>query len=150
MATSKRPVTAPTDASVDEFLGAIPDERRRGDAERLRTIMGKVTGAPAVMWGPSIVGFGTYRYTYSGGQTGDWPLTGFSPRKQHLVVYLVAGFAELHGPVLARLGPHRTGKGCLYLKRLGDVDESALRELIDRTVRVDRPGAGGSPVAHDG
>ncbi|MCG5213023.1 DUF1801 domain-containing protein [Streptosporangium sp. KLBMP 9127] len=136
MATSNEPVTVPTDASVDDFLAAVPGERRRTDAERLRTILCEVTGEPAVMWGPSIVGFGSYRYTYASGRTGDWPLAGFSPRKQHLVVYLVGGFEERHASVLARLGPHETGKGCLYLKRLDDVDERALRELIDRTVRV--------------
>lgn len=136
MATSKQPVTVPTDASVDDFLAAVSDERRRADAERLCAILREVTGEPAVMWGPSIVGFGRYRYTYASGRTGDWPLAGFSPRKQQLVVYLVGGFEERHASVLARLGPHRTGKGCLYLKRLNDVDESALRELIDRTVRV--------------
>jgi hypothetical protein len=136
MATSKQPVTVPTDASVDDFLAAVTDERRRADAERLRTILGEVTGEPAVMWGSSLVGFGTYHYTYATGRTGDWPLAGFSPRKQQLVVYLVGGFEERHASVLARLGPHKTGKGCLYLTRLDDVDESALRELIDRTVRV--------------
>lgn len=138
MATSKEPVTVPTDASVDDFLAAVPDERRRLDAERLRIILREVTGEPAVMWGPSIVGFGSYRYTYESGRTGDWPLLGFSPRKQHLVVYLVGGFEDRYVSVLARLGPHKTGKGCLYLKRLDDVDESALRELVDRTVRVHR------------
>ncbi|MGW4292709.1 DUF1801 domain-containing protein [Micromonospora chersina] len=138
MATSKQPVTVPTDASVDDFLAAVPDDRRRADAERLCALLREVTGEPPVMWGPSIVGFGTYRYTYGSGRTGDWPLVGFSPRKQQLVVYLVGGYEERYPSVLARLGPHKTGKGCLYLKRLDDVDESALRELIDRTVRVHR------------
>ncbi|GAA3646387.1 hypothetical protein GCM10022224_006460 [Nonomuraea antimicrobica] len=138
MATSKQPATVPTAADVDEFLAAVPDQRRRDDAERLRAILVAVTGEPAVMWGASIVGFGSYRYTYESGRTGDWPLAGFSPRKQHLVVYLVGGFEERHASVLARLGPHKTGKGCLYLKRLDDVDESVLRELVDRTVRVHR------------
>ncbi|WP_049559111.1 DUF1801 domain-containing protein [Nonomuraea sp. SBT364] len=136
MATSKQAVTVPTGASVDDFLAAVPGERRRADAERLRTILSEVTGEPAVMWGPSIVGFGSYHYTYASGRTGDWPLAGFSPRKQYLVVYLVGGFEERHASVLARLGPHTTGKGCLYLKRLDDVDETALRELVDRTARV--------------
>ncbi|MET8348709.1 MULTISPECIES: DUF1801 domain-containing protein [unclassified Micromonospora] len=136
MAASKEPVTAPTEVSVDDFLAAVPDERRRADAGRLRALMGEVTGEPAVLWGPSIVGFGSYHYTYDSGRTGDAPLVGFSPRKQHLVVYLVGGFEDRYGPILERLGPHRTGKGCLYLKRLDTVDESALRELIDRTARV--------------
>ncbi|WP_406070417.1 DUF1801 domain-containing protein [Micromonospora sp. NBC_01638] len=136
MGTSKQPVTVPTEVSVHDFLAAIPDERKRADAGRLRAVMGEVTGEAAVMWGPSIVGFGRYRYTYDSGRTGEAPLAGFSPRKQHLVVYLVGGFEDRYGAVLARLGPHRAGKGCLYLKRLDDVDESALRELIDRTARV--------------
>jgi hypothetical protein len=136
MTTSKQPVTVPTDASVDDFLAAVPDDRRRADAERLCALLREVTGESPVMWGPSIVGFGSYRYTYGNGRTGDWPLVGFSPRKQQLVVYLVGGFEERYPSVLARLGPHKTGKGCLYLKRLDDVDESALRELVDRTVRV--------------
>lgn len=136
MGTSKQPVTVPTEVSVDDFLAAIPDERKRADAGRLRAVMGEVTGESAVMWGPSIVGFGRYRYTYDSGRTGEAPLAGFSPRKQHLVVYLVGGFEDRYGAILARLGPHRAGKGCLYLKRLDDVDESALRELIDRTTRV--------------
>jgi hypothetical protein len=138
MATSKQPVTVPTDASVDDFLAAVPDERRRADAETLRTMMREMTGEPAVMWGPSIVGFGSYRRSYDSGRTGDWPLVGFSPRKQQLVVYLVGGYEVRHTSVLARLGPHKTGKGCLYLKRLDGIDEGALRELIERTVRVHR------------
>ncbi|MGY0008070.1 DUF1801 domain-containing protein [Micromonospora sp. I033] len=136
MATSKQPVTVPTDASVDDFLAAVPDDRRRADAERLCALLREVTGEPPVMWGPSIVGFGSYHYVYASGHTGDWPLVGFSPRKQQLVLYLVGGFEERYPSVLARLGPHKTGKGCLYLKRLDAVDESALRELVDRTVRV--------------
>ncbi|MET8833878.1 DUF1801 domain-containing protein [Micromonospora sp. NPDC004540] len=136
MATSKQPVTVPTDASVDDFLAAVPDDRRRADAERLCALLREVTGERPVMWGPSIVGFGSYHYVYASGHTGDWPLVGFSPRKQQLVVYLVGGYEERYPSVLARLGPHKTGKGCLYLKRLDDIDESALRELVDRTVRV--------------
>lgn len=89
MAAVKQPVTVPTDASVEEFLSAVPNERRRADAERLRTILHEVTGEPAVMWGPSIVGFGSYRYTYETGRTGDWPLVGSSPRKQQLVELVV-------------------------------------------------------------
>ncbi|SCF07557.1 protein of unknown function (DU1801) [Micromonospora coriariae] len=136
MATAKEPVTVPTEVSVDDFLAAVSDERRRADAGRLRAIMGEVTGEPAVMWGPSIVGFGSYHYSYDSGRTGEAPLVGFSPRKQHLVVYLVGGFEQRYGRILERLGPHHAGKGCLYLKRLDTVDESALRELLDRTARV--------------
>jgi hypothetical protein len=88
------------------------------------------------MWGTSIVGFGSYHYRYASGHEGDAPLAGFSPRKQHLVVYLVSEFQTRHRSTLARLGPYKHGKSCLYLKRLADVDEAALRELIDRSVRV--------------
>ena len=88
------------------------------------------------MWGTSIIGFGAYHYRYASGHEGDSALASFSPRSQHLVIYLVGGFESRHQSVLARLGPHKTGKGCLYVKRLDDVDQDALRELIDRSVRV--------------
>jgi hypothetical protein len=136
MATSKQPVMVPTGASVDDFLAAVPGERRRADAVRLLAICHEITGEPTAMWGPSIIGFGTYRHVYENGRIDDLPLAAFSPRKEHLVVYLMSGFEERYKRVLARLGPYKAGKVCLYLKRLDDVDESALRELIDRTVRV--------------
>jgi len=116
----------------------VPDERRRADAVAVCKLMAEVTGEPAQMWGASIVGFGTYHYRYDSGHEGDAPLVGFSPRKTQLVIYLVGGYEERYQAALARLGPHKTGKGCLYLKRLADVDRDALRELIDRTVRVHR------------
>jgi len=109
--------------------------------------MRDITGEPPVMWGASIVGFGTYHYRYASGREGDSPLTGFSPRRQQLVIYLIGGFENRHHTALARLGPHQTGKGCLYIRRLDLVDGDALRELIDRSVRVhkgvDRAGADG-------
>ncbi|MEU8386704.1 DUF1801 domain-containing protein [Micromonospora sp. NPDC048842] len=139
MATAKQPATVPTAISVDDFLAANPDERRRADTGRLRAIMGELTGEPAVMWGPSIVGFGSYHYTYASGRSGDAALVGFSPRKQHLVLYLTGdGLEERDAALLARLGPHRAGKGCIYLKRLDDVDESVLRQLVERTVQAHR------------
>jgi uncharacterized protein DUF1801 len=125
-------------ASVAEFLDRVPDERRREDAHRLCALMQEITGNPPAMWGTSIVGFGRYHYRYASGREGDGPLAGFSPRGQHLVIYLVGGFADRHRAALARLGPHKTGKGCLYIKRLDDVDHDALRELIDRSARVHR------------
>ncbi|MFF5290726.1 DUF1801 domain-containing protein [Paractinoplanes globisporus] len=131
-------MTAPTGQSVEEFLAAVPSETRRSDARRLAEIMREITGAEPVMWGPSIVGFGSYHYRYDSGREGDSALAGFSPRKQHLVVYLAGGFEERHASTLARLGPYKAGKGCLYLKNLDDVDPAALRELIDRSVRVHR------------
>jgi hypothetical protein len=138
MATKKSPATHRTDASVEEFLARVPDERRREDAGRLCAMMQEITGEPAAMWGTSIIGFGTYHYRYASGHEGDSALAGFSPRSQHLVIYLVGEFESRYREVLARLGPHKTGKGCLYIKRLDDVDDDALRELIDRSVRVHR------------
>ena len=99
-------------------------------------MMQEITGEPPAMWGSSIVGFGTYHYRYASGHEGDSALAGFSPRRQYLAIYLVGEFADRHHAALARLGPHKTGKGCLYIKRLDDVDPDALRELIDRSVRI--------------
>ena len=100
--------------------------------------MRSVTGEPPVMWGPSIIGFGSYHYRYESGRSGDAPLAGFSPRKANLVVYLVGGFEERYPELLEQLGPHRTGKACLYLRRLGEVDLDALRQLVERSVVVGR------------
>ena len=136
MAARKGPVTRPTGAAVEGFLAGVPDESRREDARRLCAMMREITGEPPAMWGTSIVGFGAYHYRYASGHEGDAPLAGFSPRSQHLVIYLASEFGDRYQAVLARLGRHKTGKGCLYLKRLGDVDQDALRELIDRSVRV--------------
>jgi Domain of unknown function (DU1801) len=136
MATRKSPAMRPTGASVAEFLARVPGERRREDTRRLCAMMQQITGEPPVMWGSSIIGFGTYHYRYASGREGDSALASCSPRSQHLAIYLVGEFESRHQSVLARLGPHKTGKGCLYLKRLDDVDHDALRELIDRSVRV--------------
>ena len=136
MATKKDPAMRPTDAPVEGFLARVPGEQRREDARRLCAMMQEITGEPPVMWGASIIGFGAYHYRYASGRQGDSVLAGFSPRRQHLVIYLIGGFEDRHRSALARLGPHQTGKGCLYIKRLDDVDHDALRELIDRSVRV--------------
>ncbi|HYE80130.1 MAG TPA: DUF1801 domain-containing protein [bacterium] len=124
-----QPKTQPTSQSVTEFLNAIPREQRRLDCFALVDLMRDVTGAEACMWGPAIVGFGTYTYEYASGQTGDWPLLGFSPRRQNLTVYLTPGF-ERSTDLMARLGRYKTAKSCLYLNRLADVDTSVLRELL--------------------
>ena len=126
------PKTQPTDASVDGFLASIDDETRRRDCEALRDLMREVTGEEPKMWGLSMVGFGTYHYRYATGREGDWPLTGFSPRKRDLTVYVMAGF-DRYEELMARLGKHSTGKSCLYLKRLDDVDLDVLRELVARS-----------------
>ena len=136
MAPRQVPAMRRTDASVAEFLARVPDEHRREDARRLCAMMGDITDEPPTMWGASIVGFGAYHYRHASGREGDSPLAGFSPRRQHLAIYLIGGFESRYRPVLARLGPHQTGKGCLYIKRLDAVDRDALRELIDRSVRV--------------
>jgi hypothetical protein len=140
--TSQPPAMRPTGAAVEEFLGSLENEQRRSDARQLCALMQEITGEPPAMWGPSIVGFGSYHYRYDSGREGDAPLAGFSPRKPHLVVYLESGYEQRYPAELERLGPHKTGKSCLYLKRLADVDESVLRELITSSARVDECGQG--------
>jgi Domain of unknown function (DU1801) len=136
MAESQK--TLPTGEDAGAFIAAVPDEGRREDARRLCGLLAEWTGEPPVMWGASIVGFGSYRYRYESGHAGTAALVGFAPRKGSLVLYLVGGFEQRHPKLLERLGPHRAGKGCLYLKRLDDVDHEVLRELVERTVRAHR------------
>ena len=121
--------TQPTDASVAAFVAGLADERQRADSERLIALMSKVTGEPATMWGPSIIGFGSYHYRYASGREGDTPLVGFSPRKTALTLYASAGEDE-RADLLARLGPHTLGKSCVYVKRLSAVDEQVLADLV--------------------
>jgi hypothetical protein len=123
--------TQRTDASVAEFLAGVADPRRRAEAEAVCALMTEETGVEPAMWGTSIVGFGSYDYRYGSGRTGTWPAVGLSPRKANLTVYLSAGFDE-YADLLARLGRHSTGKSCLYLTKLSDVDLDALRELVRR------------------
>lgn len=130
MATSQNKMQL-TDQDVFSFLGTIPDERKRSDSERLITMMGEVTGEPPRMWGSSIIGFGAYHYKYASGREGDAPAAGFSPRKQNISIYLMEGFEDQKE--LAKLGPHKTSKVCLYIKRLDDVDETILRDLIKQS-----------------
>ena len=125
--------TKKTGASVQEFLDAVEHPIRREDSYAILEMMREITGKAAKMWGPSIVGYGTYHYKYASGREGDWFLTGFSPRKQALTLYIMSGFSG-HDGLLKKLGKHRTGKSCLYLKRLTDVDESVLEELIRASV----------------
>ena len=120
----------PTDVDPYEFIAEVPNATRRADAERLVEIMREITGEDPVMWGPSIIGFGTYHYVYESGREGDAPAAGFSPRKANLVVYLMNNFTEQHAEKLADLGPHKTSKACLYLTKLDKVDEDVLRFLI--------------------
>lgn len=121
--------TQVNDASVEDFLAAVPNARRREDSGKVLDLMREVTGEPARMWGDSIVGFGTYHYRYKSGREGDWPRTGFSPRKQYLAIYIMPGFAEYEA-LLSRLGKHRTSVSCLYINKLADVDMDVLREIV--------------------
>jgi len=126
--------TKPNDADVDAFIDAVEDEQRRADCRQVAALMAEVTGQPPVMWGTAIVGFGSYDYTYASGRTGTWAKVGFSPRKKNLTLYFSDGF-DRYGELLGRLGPHTTGKSCLYVKRLSDLDADVLREMIDRSYR---------------
>ncbi|HQY90981.1 DUF1801 domain-containing protein [Caldilinea sp.] len=125
--------TKENDASVDAFLASIEDARKQEDCRTVLKIMQEATGAGAKMWGDSIVGFGHYHYTYASGREGDWFLTGFAPRKQNLTLYIMAGFDD-YDALLSRLGKHSTGKSCLYIKRLSDVDLDALKTLVKASV----------------
>lgn len=121
--------TRPTGVAVDDFLEAVADPQRRADGKALREMFERLTGEPATMWGPSIVGFGTCHYKYDSGREGDMPRIGFSPRKASLVLYVVFGFPPFD-EIMARLGKHTTSKSCLYIKKLADVDMTVLEELI--------------------
>lgn len=121
--------TQPTDADVTAFLDAVPDARRRAEGHAVRALMERVTGQPAVMWGPSMVGFGSYRYQ-GRASSGDWFVVGFSPRKAALTIYGVYDGYGPADPLFEQLGPHTTGKGCLYVKRLDAVDPEVLERLV--------------------
>ena len=121
--------TQENDGDVDAFLEAVTDERRRTDARAVRELFENITGAPARMWGASMVGFGSQPYTNTTG-TNDWPIVAFSPRKAALTVYGIHDGYGPEDPLLAELGPHTTGKGCLYIKRLDAVEVSVLERLV--------------------
>ena len=123
------PKTQATTADVTAFLDAVPDDRRRADAHALRALVERVTGAPATMWGPTMVGFGSRPYTNTTG-THEWFVVGFSPRKAAMTIYGIHDGYGPADPLLDELGPHTTGKGCVYVKRLADVDEAVLEQLV--------------------
>ncbi|NLA67960.1 MAG: DUF1801 domain-containing protein [Gammaproteobacteria bacterium] len=125
--------TIPTDVSVSIFLAAIDDAQRREDCQALLAMMSRITGQPAVMWGPSIVGFDTYHYRYDSGREGDMAVTGFSPRSKDISIYLMAEGPD-QANLLARLGRHKMGKACLSIRRLSDVDSDVLEELVSGSV----------------
>jgi len=126
--------TRPTKSSVTEFVNSIENKQKRADAKKVAAMMRKGTGKRAMMWGTSIVGFGVYQYTNSAGKEFEWPITGFSPRKQALTIYIMAGFSHFD-ILMKKLGKYKTGKSCLYIKRLSDIDEKVLQKLIDGSVK---------------
>jgi hypothetical protein len=132
------PKTAATSQNVGQFIAGIADATMRADAEEIARMLGEITGVEAKMWGPSIVGFGQYHYRYDSGHEGDMCLAGFSPRKDALTLYVMPGF-ERYGDLLSRLGKHKTGKSCLYVKRLDDVDRGVLRAILERSVEIMAP-----------
>jgi len=125
--------TAPTGASVEQFLDAVENSVRQHDCRAVMEFMAAETGEAPKMWGPSIIGFGSYRYAYQSGREGEMPLIGVSPRKQSLVLYIMPGFAG-SAELLERLGKHKTGKSCLYINKLDDVDNDVLCQLIRESV----------------
>jgi nucleoid DNA-binding protein len=125
--------TKVNEASVTEFLDSVTDERKRNDCIEILELMEQVTKEEPKMWGSSIVGFGSYHYKGKSGREGDWMLTGFSPRKQNLTLYLMGGF-DAHAALLEKLGKFTTGAGCLYIKTLADVDKEVLKELVQASV----------------
>jgi hypothetical protein len=135
------PETRPTGKSVESFLRRVPQEGRRDDCRTLAEVMRRITRCEPEMWGASIVGFGRYTYRYANGRELDWPLIGFSPRKQNLTVYLDSSF-EGAGDLLRALGKHSRSKACLYLRSLDDIHLPTLKELLRGSVRQTRRSAG--------
>jgi hypothetical protein len=127
--------TVPTSVPVAEFLAAIDEPERRGDCDALVQLMQAATGEKAVMWGPAIVGFGTYRYGLASGASAEMALIGFSPRKGDISVYIQPGLVG-YAALLAKLGKHKTGKVCLYIQRLADVDAAVLKQIIEGSVKA--------------
>lgn len=128
------PKTKVNDGDVEAYLNRVEPEQKRQDSFAILQLMREVTGEEAKMWGDSIVGFGSYHYKYASGREGDWPVTGFAPRKQSLTIYITSGF-EHYEDLLEGLGKFTTGKGCLYIKTLEDVDEAKLRQLVKRSAK---------------
>lgn len=125
--------TQPTKASVAAFLAGIDDPEKRRAAKKIGAMMRRATGKRATLWGSSIVGYGRYQYRYASGRSGEFMVTGYSPRKQAMTVYIMPGF-DAYAGLLGRLGKHKVSKSCLYIRRLSDVDEDVLEELITKSV----------------
>jgi hypothetical protein len=126
--------TKPTEKNVKEFLNKVENKRRREDSLELLKLMEEVTKEKPIMWGESIVGFGSYHYKYKSGREADWLATGFSPRKQSLTVYIMDGF-DKYDELLGKLGKHKTGKSCLYINKLEDVSITVLKDLISESMK---------------
>ena len=125
--------TKPSDGSVSDYLAARASEPQQADCRKLMTLLKRVTGHAPKMWGPSIVGYGRYRYTYESGRSGEAPVTGFAVRGGDLVIYLMAD-GDAQGALLSKLGKHKIGKSCLYFKRLSDLDQSVLEKLVTNSI----------------
>jgi hypothetical protein len=121
-----------TKASVEKFINSVSDKKRREECNTILKLMKHITKSEPKMWGGSMVGFGSYHYKYESGREGDWFITGFSPRKQNLTLYVMAGF-EGYAELMKKLGKHKTGKSCLYVKRLEDIDMNLLKELLSKS-----------------
>jgi hypothetical protein len=126
--------TQPTNQTVKDFISKLPDTDTRGDCAAIAKMMEEATGSKGVMWGANIAGYGTRKIKYAGGREADWPLIAFSPRKQNLTLYIAAG-DEKNAGLLAKLGKHSLGKGCLYIKRLSDVNIPTLKKLINASAK---------------
>jgi hypothetical protein len=135
--------TVVNEASVEAFIEAVPDERKRRDCLELIQMMQRATGMPAKMWGPAIIGFGSRHYRYESGREGDMPQIGFSPRKKNLALYCLLG-TSTSDELRTQLGTHETGKGCLYIKRLDDVNLDVLARLLDAAVQGETPEPAGA------
>lgn len=127
--------TKPTDQKVEDYLNSITDEKRAEDCRKIHRIMQELTGENGTMWGASIVGYGSYHYKYESGREGDWMLVGFSNRKQSISLYIMSGFSQ-YEELLTHLGKHKTGKSCLYINKLADIDEDILREMIASSIEI--------------
>ena len=121
--------TVENNGSVDDFLNGVIDETKKSDSLKIKAMMEQISGEPAKMWGGSIIGFGNYHYKYESGREGDFMKMGFSPRAQNLTLYIMPGF-DRYEDLMSKLGKHKTGKSCLYIKKLADVDEEVLKELM--------------------
>ena len=125
--------TRPTTGKVEAFLASLADGKRRNDCEQVAGLMQEITGEDPVMWGTSIIGFGSYHYRYASGHEGDFMITGVSPRKQALTLYIMEGFSR-HADRMSKLGTYKTGKSCLYIKKLEDIDMDVLKQMIESSV----------------